>query len=136
MADLTIKPADVAPVRVVQQFTGPADEAIDAGEMVRLNTSTGQFTLANASSATEGRVIGMSMTTTTLAGQTITVVSKGLVDVGDAVTALDYDLALELSDTDGKIDDGAGTPTGTYVIGRVFPGWGATTADKLILLDL
>jgi hypothetical protein len=136
MADLTIAAADVAPVRVVQQFTGPAAEPIAAGQMVRLDTASGKFALANATSAAEGRIIGMAIQTASLAGETITVVSKGLVDVGDALTAQDYDEALELSNTDGTIDDGAGTPTAVYIVGRVFPAWGATTADKILLLDL
>lgn len=136
MANLTISPTAVKPVKVTEQLTGPTDEAIDAGEMVRLNTSTGKFTQANASSAGEGRAIGMAVTTATYAGQAITVVKKGLVDVGDALDSEDYDETLNLSNTDGKIDDGDGTPTADYPIGRVVPAWGATTADKLLMLEL
>lgn len=136
MANLTIAAADVAPVKVFEQFTGPAGEVIDAGEMVRLDTSTGKFVLGNASDAAEGRLIGMAMTDATIINSTITVVKKGLVDVGDALDSEDYDEALLASDTDGKIDDGDGSPTTSVTVGRVFPAWGATTADKLLLLDL
>ena len=136
MADLTIAAADVAPIRVVEQLTGPAAEAIDAGEMVRIDTSAGTFTLANATTAAEGRAIGMAVTSANQAGITITVVKKGVVEVGDALTSETYDEALKLSNTDGKIDDGAGAPTGSYIIGRVLPAFGATTADKVLLLEL
>lgn len=136
MANLTIAAADVAPVKVFEQYTGPAAEAIDAGEMVRLDTSGGAFTLANASSAAEGRVFGMAMNSANQANITITVVKKGLVDVGDALASEAYDEELNMSDTDGKIDDGVGTPTADYAVGRVVPGWGYTTADKLLLVDL
>lgn len=136
MANLTIAAADVAPVRVIEQHTGPAGEAIDAGEMVRLDTSTGMFTLSNATTAAEGRAFGMAIDSASLANITITVVKKGLVDVGDALDAESYDEEISLSDTDGKLDDGAGTPTTAVPIGRVMPSWGATTADKILLIEL
>ena len=61
---------------------------------------------------------------------------RGLIDVGDALDSESIDELLALSDTDGKIDDGAGTPTGTYNVGRVYPAFGATSADKLLLVDI
>lgn len=135
MANIAITASDVAPIKVIEQHTGPAAEAIDAGEIVRLDTSSGQFTLANASSAAEGRAFGMAVSSA-VAGETLTVVKKGMVDLGDALTAETYDETLRLSNTDGALDDGAGTPTGTYNIGRVMPAWGATTADKVFLVEL
>lgn len=135
MANLTIAAADVAPVRVYEQITGPCAEAIDAGEMVRLDTTSGQFTLANATSAAEGRIIGMAMNSGA-AGETITVVKRGLVDVGDALASETLDEQLLLSNTDGKIDDGAGVPTGSYAVGRVWPAFGATTADLILFIDI
>lgn len=135
MADIAITASDVAPIKVVEQHTGPAAEAIDAGEIVRLDTTSGKFTLANASSAAEGRAFGMAVNSA-VAGETLTVVKKGMVDLGDAITAEDYDETLRLSNTDGALDDGAGTPTGTYNVGRVVPAWGATTADKVFLVEL
>ena len=135
MANLTVVAADVAPVRVIEQFTGPCAEAITAGQVVRIDTSTGMFTFANASTAAEGRALGVAIESG-IAGQTITVVAQGLVDLGDALTDQTYDETLRLSNTDGALDDGAGTPTGTYNIGRVFPAWGAVTADKILLVEL
>lgn len=135
MADIAITASDVAPIKVEEQHTGPAAEAIDAGEVVRLDTTSGKFTLANATSAAEGRAFGMAVNSA-VAGETLTVVKKGMVDLGDALTSEDYDEELNLSNTDGALDDGAGTPTGTYAIGRVVPAWGATAADKVFLVEL
>jgi hypothetical protein len=134
MANLTIVAAEVSPIRVFEQMTGPAAEAIDAGEVVRLDTTSGKFTLANASTAAEGRAIGVAVNSG-IAQQAITVVKRGYVDMGDALTAEDYDESLELSDTDGKIDDSGGG-TVTVAIGRVVPAWGATTADKVLFVDI
>lgn len=136
MANLTITANEVAPILVFEKLTGPVDEAIDAGEMVRLNTTTGKFTLANATSASEGRLIGMAVTSAGAAGMTITVVKRGLVDLGDALASETLDELLLLSDTDGKIDDGDGSPTANYAIGRVYPSWGYTTADKVLFIDI
>jgi len=135
MANLTIAAADVAAIEVFEQITLPCAEAIDAGEMVRLDTTSGKFTLANASSAAEGRVIGMAINSGA-AGETITVVKRGLMDVGDAVASQTIDEQLLLSDTDGKIDDGAGTPTGSYAVGRVWPLFGDPTADLVLFVDI
>lgn len=135
MADLTIVATDVSPVLVWEKLTLPAAEAIDAGEVVRLDTSSGYATLANASSAAEGRVLGIAINSA-VAGQAVTIVKRGLVDLGDALTAETIDEVLAISNTDGKIDDGAGTPTADYNIGRVYPSFGATTADKILLVDI
>lgn len=135
MANLTIAAADVAPVQVFEQVTLPAGEAIDAGEIVRLDTTSGYATLANASSAAEGRLIGVAMNSAVV-GQAVTIMKKGLLDVGDALDSETIDELLRASNTDGKIDDGAGTPTGTYNVGRVWPAFGATSADKLLFVDV
>lgn len=135
MADLTITASDVSVVLAFEKLTLPAGEAIDAGEVVRLDTSNGRATLANASSAAEGRVLGIAINSAVL-GQAVTIVKRGLVDLGDALTSETIDELLELSNTDGKIDDGAGTPTASYNVGRVYPAHGAATADKILLVDI
>ena len=135
MANLTVVATDVSPVRVWEQVTLPAVEAIDAGETVRLVTASGKATLANASSAAEGRLLGVAINSA-VAGQAVTVVKRGLVDLGDALTSETYDELILLSDTDGKMDDGAGSPTASYAVGRVFPSFGATTADKILFVDV
>ena len=135
MADLTITAADVAPILVLEQVTLPAGEAIDAGEVVRLDTSTGYATLANASTAAEGRMIGVAMNSAVV-GQAVSIMKKGLLDVGDALASETIDELLAISNTDGKIDDSAGTPTADYNVGRVWPSHGATTADLILFVDV
>ncbi len=135
MADLTVVKADVAPILTFEQVTLPAAEAIDAGEIVRLDTTSGKATLSNATTAAEGRLIGIAINSA-VAGQSVTVVRRGLVDLGDAVTSETIDELILASDTDGKMDNGAGSPTVTVPIGRVWPSFGVTTADKVLFVDV
>lgn len=137
MANLTITAADVAAIEVFEQVTLPAAEAIDAGEVVRMDTSTGRATLSNATDAAEGRAIGVALRSVT-AGLPVTIVKRGILDVGDALASEDYDEALLLSDTDGKIDDGDGSPTTSVQVGRVYPIFaaGSLTADKALFVDI
>ena len=57
-------------------------------------------------------------------------VRQGLVDVGDAMSSMNYGALVYLSDTDGTLADATGTTT--KVVGQVASGWGSTTADKLL----
>lgn len=138
MANLTITAADVAPVRVDQdgQFTGPAGAAITAGQVVRLDATSAKWVLASAvtGGADIGSIKGVAVNSANAANITITVVRKGLVDLGDALDGLNFDAAVYLSDTEGTLADSAGTVS--TVIGRVAPGFGATTPDKLLYVDL
>lgn len=124
MANLTVTAADVAPVQVIEKFTGPAAEVITKGQYVRLNTTTGKIELGNATSDAEQRRGGIAIEGATVANLTITAVRKGLIDMGDAFTGMAYDADVYLSDTDGTLADGSpavneaqtvtitGTPTG------------------------
>jgi hypothetical protein len=134
MANLTITASRVAPVRVIEKITGPAAEAITAGQSCRLDTTTGQITSGNASSAAEARSGGIAIDAANAAGITVTIVRKGWIDIGDALSALAYDADVFLSDTDGTLATTAGTTS--KVIGTVVPAFGATTADKLLRVDL
>ena len=133
MADLTLTVADVSPVEIFEQWTGPAAEAITKGEMVRLDTSSGKVTPANASDTAEYRTRGMALEAVA-AGQSVTVVKRGVMDIGDVLTALAYDQVLYLSANDGLI--ATAVTVETKIIGRIVPSWGATTADKLLHIDL
>ncbi len=133
MTDLVIAAAEVSPVVVYKQMTGPALVAIDAGEVVLIDPTTGKFDLAGGATAPLARAIGIAVNSG-LVNQTITVVMSGLIDVGDALTAEAIDELLELSDTLGKIDDGGGG-TVAKIVGRVVPAFGATAFDKLLLVD-
>lgn len=134
MANLTIDATKVAPVQVIEQLTGPASVALEKGELVRLDTSTGKFVKALATTAPNARACGMVITKAAAAGQTVTVVRKGWVNVGDALSALNFDADVFLSDTAGLANDAAGTVS--KVVGTVVPGWGATAGDRLLRIDL
>lgn len=132
MTDLSITASAVSPVRVdpAQQFTGPAAETIVAGQYVRFNTTNGKVELGKATTAAEARSGGIALNGG-IAGVPITFVGEGaILDLGDALDALTYDDDVYLSDTDGTLADATGTVT--KLVGRVVPGWGYTTADKLL----
>ena len=131
---LSITAADMTPVEVFEQWTGPAAEVITAGQMVRLDTTSGKATLSNATTAAEARTRGMAITGAGVAGLTLTVVKRGVLDIGEAMAALDYDQAIYLDNTDGAVGTAAGTVS--LVVGRVVPAWGYSTADKLFHLDV
>ncbi len=133
MANLTVTASQVAAVEIIESITAPLAEAIAIGQMARLDTSNGRLTLAKATTAAEARVRGMLISKD--GGGTVgTVVKRGLVNVGEALAGLGYDADVYLSDTDGTLDDGAGTVS--RIVGYVAGGFGATTADKLLKLEL
>ena len=134
MSDLTVTASDVAAVVIYEQWTGPAIEAFSAGEMVRVDTGTGKVTPGNATSGAEARVMGMALKTGDFIGDTVTVIKRGVMDLGDALDGMDYDAAVYLSNTDGGL--GTAAATTSLVVGRVVPAWGSTTADKLLHLDV
>jgi hypothetical protein len=136
MADITITPADVRIVRIVEMLPdGPAGEALNAGEVVRFDTTTGYYTPSNGTSAGEARAVGVSVTTADYANATISVMKQGILDVGDALDALAYDLPIYNSDTDGGMANAADATT-DVTIGRVVAGWADTAGDKLLLVDM
>lgn len=137
MADLSITPADVHLVRFDEGGMlpdGPTNEALNAGEAVRIDATTGKYTPGNATTTTENAVRGIAINTVGAANLTISVLKKGVLDVGDALDGLNYGVPVYLSDTDGTLADAAGTTT--VIVGRVIAGWGDTSGDKLLLVDL
>lgn len=132
MADLSI--SSCKPVLVIEQITAPAGEAIAVGAMVRYDTSTGYLTKAKGTDAAEARACGIATKAANFVNETITVVRKGIVDVGNALGALTYDQDVYLSDTDGTLADAHGTVT--LVCGQVVPGFASTTPDKLLRVNL
>lgn len=130
MATLNITASAVAPVRVIEQFTGPTAEVITAGQFVRHNVTTGFLELGNGLDAAEARRGGIAIDSAAVAGQTITVVTKGIVDLGNALGSLTYDDDVYLSNTDGVLGDAAGSVS--YVVGVVVPGFASSTPDKLL----
>lgn len=134
MANLTVVAADIAPAMVVEQMTGPAGAAITKGQAVRLDTTTGRFVLAQATTAPNARACGIAITPANAAGQTITVVRKGWIAAGSAIAALAFDADVFLSDTAGTLNDAAGTVS--KVLGTVVPGWAETAGSRLLRIDL
>jgi hypothetical protein len=129
MTNLTITATDVSPVEILEQFTGPAAESIAAGQWVRQDAN-GKIALSNASSSGEiGQRDGMALTG---GGKNtaITVVEDGIVDIGNALSAVAIDAKIYLSNTDGTLADSTGTVS--KVVGDVTGAWAYTTVDKLL----
>lgn len=118
-------------------FTAPAEEAITSGQYARMNNTTGFQALGNATTAGEVGTAtsrrGIAINTVAV-NETTTFVRKGYLDLGDALDALAYGADVFLSDTDGTLADAAGTVS--TVVGQVVPGFGNTTPDKLLFVDL
>lgn len=125
--------------RVVRQYRYDdivVGEALPEGDYARQNTTTGKLELGKATNATEVGVLGGIVTDKANAvGEVAHIVFEGLLDVGDALSALTFGDTVYLSDTDGQLADAAGTVT-TAIVGTVVPAYGAftssTTADKLL----
>lgn len=132
MANLVITQADQ--VEVVQQFTGPAAEAIAEGQRCRFDASTGKIALGNGTTAAEVAPGGMAVHAAA-AGEAVTIINQGIVEVGAALAALNFGDAIYVSDTDGSWGTAAGDATVDVIAGRVVPGWDGTTAQKLLWLN-
>lgn len=135
MADIAVATAGkIHIVESIQQKTLPAAEAIVAGAPVRIDTSTGKFTNANGTSAGEARVWGIA-TASVAANAPITAIRRGILD--GFTFSQNYDAAIYLSDTDGRLADAAGTVS--TIVGRVVPGTATTLGtsyDKLLSVEL
>ncbi len=134
MADLTITAADVQVVKVIDQVTGPVAAAVDAGEACYIVAASGEYNLADENgSAPLNDPEGVAVTNGNQAHITVTLVRKGILDVGEALAGMDYGATVWLSATAGKLADA--DPGNSIVIGEVIPGWAHTTADKLLRVD-
>jgi hypothetical protein len=123
-------------VESIQQLTLPFAEACSVGQVVRIDTTTGKWTKANGTDAAESRVWGV-LVSKDAAGAVGTAIRKGVVD-GFDLSSQAYDLAIYMSDTDGGLDDTAGS-TVDVIVGRVIPGTSTTLGtayDKLLEIDL
>ncbi len=130
-ADLVI--TTIRPVVTLEQSTGSVNEAVAAGQYVRLHVTTGYVELGKGTNAAEARKGGLALHAAA-AQETVTFVRKGTVDVGEPLLNPPLADDVFLSDTDGTLAATAGTVT--LIVGTVVPGWGATTAAKLLQLDL
>lgn len=119
-------------VHWVDKFDAPSNEVFGY-EAVRYHTD-GTVTPANGTDATEANVEGFATVESDRVGQAITVVRDGLLDVGNSLSAVAIGTPIYLSDTDGQLSDAATDSTVDIIFGRVVPGWGSLTADKLLLV--
>lgn len=137
MTNLTITDTDVAPVEVRETFSGYAAEAINAGQYVRRATADGDIELGNGTTAAEARSGGIALKTVA-AGEPLTALRKGSLDLGAALDALTWDDDVFLSDTDGTLADVAGTVS--KIVGTVELGMGqggpGVTRKKILRIDL
>lgn len=137
MADITLTTSATARVvESIEQCTLIAAENISPGQAVRIDPSSGRFTLANATSASEARVYGIACGGHTIpAGYPVTAIRRGVVDA--YIFNGSYDAPVYLSNTDGTLADAAGTVN--VVIGRVLPAAAASLGagnSKLLLINL
>lgn len=128
-ADLVI--SKCRQVEVVQQFTGPAVEAIAVGQRCRFDATTGKIALGNGTNAAEAARGGIAVHAAAI-GETVIIINQGLVDVGEALAALNFGALVYVSDTDGTFADTAGTVS--VAAGMVIPVWGSPTADRVLWL--
>lgn len=98
MADYTISSIEVASSRS-RATNVQAKVAISAGEAVYLDSATGKYDLADASTASTATVAGLAVTDAAIDGYFL-YVSAELVDLGAILTAGDF---VYLSATAGKL---------------------------------
>ena len=139
MANLSLVTANkVEIVESFEQMTLPTAEAVNPGQVARLDASTGKFTKGNASSAAEEAIYGIATgAVANTAGTPVTAIRKGVLD-GFDLSGLDYWDPVYLSATDGALAD-APDDYGDTIIGRVIPGTSTTLGtayDKLLLVDI
>jgi hypothetical protein len=134
MADLSaVTAARVSLVKAIELASGPAGEAITAGQVVGLDAS-GYWVKARA---TTGPIIakGIALTSASLANIAIDVCIQGWVDIGDVLTALAYGADVFYSDTAGVLSDAV--VSARPRVGWVMPAHGVTTtADKLLRVEV
>jgi hypothetical protein len=117
MADLDYTEAAVAVVFPLKAeiHTGIAGEALEAGQVVYIDTTAGTYKIADANAAGLQQARGICLTSAG-AGQAINILKKGHV-AGYTLTSQSYDDQIFLSDTAGDLADAAGTMT--VPVGRV-----------------
>ena len=112
-----------------EQVESRLGETLAAGDLVRLDGTTGYFTGANGTSTTEANIVGI-LLTGGIAGEAATAIAKGEV-AGFDLSGLNFGAAVYASDTDKTLADAAGTVS--TVVGRVYPGLaGGATFDKIL----
>lgn len=140
MADLTIVAKDVGilnPEKAILHRLPAASASIVAGDLVRLDTSTGKVTFADGSDVAGSRVLGIAVDTPRFANDVITVCERGQVGLGAALDSETLDAPVYLSDsnTAGHMTTTQSESTSGVIVGRVFPLWQGDTVKKILDVD-
>ncbi|MFQ5352375.1 MAG: hypothetical protein ACE5D3_04800 [Candidatus Binatia bacterium] len=124
-------------MEIVEQITAPAASSTSKGDVVRISATTGDLVKTSAASkAKRGEAVFIAIRNSATNGA-VTAVRQGVLDVGEALSALNYGAKVYMSVSTGKISNTVGTvSTGCAVIGTVDPGWAYTTADKLLRVNI
>lgn len=132
MADLAAAvAASVRPVRVIDKHTGPSGAVVTPGQWCVYDATTGLIVPGDASAANTSRNGGVAIEGAPVAGQTVTIVTQGDIDMGEMLVGLTFNAPVYASDTTGRLADAAGTAGGQ--IGYVKPAYGnATSTDRLL----
>lgn len=136
MANLTIVDTAVKYVKGDDgnQMTAPAGVAIEAGQVVTFDNTTKRWILSGASDATELGDPFIALRTVAASHPLTAVKAPAWLDMGEALASLNFGAKVYVSDDAGELADAAGTVS--KVAGTVVPGFGATTPDKLLRVDL
>lgn len=131
--------SDFKVVEIIQQITVKSGEALAdrKGKYLRVDGTTGLAMFGNATTTGEVGVFkGLALTTQQFVGDSVTILMKGIVDVGDGVDGLAVGASVFVSDTDGELADTAGTVS--TIAGRVYPVFssGDGTFRKLLYINL
>lgn len=138
MADISVTAAQVGPVGEtepeIKDYT--AAVAINAGQWVYVDPTTGKVNLARANSVNTSKVIGRAMISVG-AGQIVPVLSRGSVG-GDGLSGLNYGATVYLSAaTAGAATDTKPATTGQVVVplGSVTP-MNDSSKTKCLFVDI
>lgn len=136
MADIALVAAGkLHVVESIEQLTLPLGEAINVGQLVRIDGTTGKFMKGNGTTTTEAALYGV-LASKDRAGIVGTAIRLGVVD-GFDLSGSAYWAPLYASDTDGTLGTTAGTVS--VVVGRVVPATAVTAGnafDKLLRIGL
>lgn len=140
MADITIVPADVGilnPLSAVLHKLPAGSASLKAGDLVRLDTSTGKVVWCDGSDAAGSRVLGILINTPTAANDTVTVVERGQIGLGTALDSETIDADVYLSDvnSEGNMTTTLSEGTSAVKVGRIFPFWHGNTLKKVLDFD-
>lgn len=127
-----VRPAGIQPD--ADQLALPADEAITAGDAVRIDPTSRRFTKANTTSAVEADVFGIAAGNA-VAGLSVTAIRNGKM-AGFDLSGVNAGAKVSLARTDGGLADATDATAGAVnlTVGRCIPVGG--TSDKILLVEV